>query len=114
MRTPSVATSLCALLLAAACAPSARFLHRTPTGGTILLEGNPDTANRDAAQLMTAHCPGGYQLLGDKERMIGTEEERRQMAKLQYECKPRATPAPAPATDAAASAGDAGPGPGPG
>lgn len=98
MRTPNVAKGLCVVLLAVAACASAHYLQWTPTGGTLRLEGDPEKADQEAAKLMSGHCPGGYEILGDKERMIGTEEERLRMTKLRYQCKPRAIPAPA--TDA--------------
>ena len=104
MRTPNVASCLCVVLLAVAACASAHYVNWTPTGGTLRLEGDAEMADREAAKLMSRHCPGGYQILGEKERMIGTEEERLRMTKLRYTCKPPAIPAPA--------AADAGPPPG--
>jgi hypothetical protein len=92
------------LLAAAGCAPAARYLHTTPTGGTLQLEGDPRKADQEAARLMKTHCPGGYEVLGEKERMTGTDAERLQMARLRYACKPAAA-APAPAADAAPDGG---------
>jgi hypothetical protein len=95
MRTAKLASCLCVVLLAAAGCATARYTHWTPTGGTLVLEGDPEKADREATRLMTQHCPAGYQLLGDRERLIGTEEERLRQTRLRYECKPAAMPAPA-------------------
>jgi hypothetical protein len=52
---------------------SARYVQRTPNGGTIALEGDRNKAMEAATKNMQAHCPGGYQILSEGEAAIGTD-----------------------------------------
>jgi hypothetical protein len=94
---------------------TARYLKKTPTGGTLELEGDPDKANKDAKRLMAEHCRSGYDVVAQGERLIGTEAERLQATKMEFVCKAqvvkvKAPPAPVPdAPVPAAGVPDAGP-----
>jgi hypothetical protein len=96
-----------ALLLLTLCAcGTARYIQKTPTGGTLELEGDPDRASLEAKRLMIEHCKGSFQVTSEGERFVGTEAERRQQTKTVYVCtappekkKPQAA-APAPPAEA--------------
>jgi hypothetical protein len=95
------------LVLVGAGCGTARYLKKTPTGGTLELDGDPDKADKDAKRLMADHCRSGYDVVAHGERLIGTEAERQQKTKLEFVCKPlqvKAAPAPVPdAPDAGSS-----------
>jgi hypothetical protein len=103
-RLPNVVAVV--LLLGAGCG-TARYLKKTPTGGTLELEGDPDKANKDAKRLMADHCRAGYDVVAQGERIIGTEAERQQATKMDFVCK--AAPVKAAAPPPVPDAPDAGP-----
>jgi len=83
--------ALVAVVILAGCG-TARYIERTPTGGTLALDGDPDKANKEAKRLMVDHCKsGGYKVLYEGRAVIGTESERRQETRTSYQCK---TPPP--------------------
>lgn len=97
-------------LLAAGCG-TARYLQKTPTGGTLELEGDPAKANAEAKRLMADHCRSGYKVVSEGERFTGTEAERRQATKMAYACKAPVKKAAAPVADAPAPASAPAPAP---
>jgi hypothetical protein len=60
-----------------------RVVDKTPSGGTVALEGSYDTAREKAEEFMRSECPQGYRIL-DEDRSIAQRIEWR----LRYECKP--------------------------
>jgi hypothetical protein len=88
---------------------TARYLNRTPKGGTLALEGDPRESMTQAQRLMAAQCGGRYTIVDQGEKLIGTETERRDGSKLSFVCDGPGGPSPA----AAGAPPDAGPAPDP-
>ena len=94
------------VLLAAGCG-TARYIQKTPTGGTLVLEGDPDSAKSQAQRMMVTHCAGGYTVVSDANRAGNTEAERLRTKELSYVCR-SAPPKPSPPKPAAVVQPDAG------
>jgi hypothetical protein len=60
-----------------------RVVDKTPSGGTVALEGSYDTAREKAEEFMRSQCPQGYRIL-DEEQAVANRIEWR----LRYACKP--------------------------
>jgi len=108
MKLPRLAR-VCALVVFAAGCGSARYVTKTPTGGTLLLEGDRDRAMSQAQRMMVTHCAGDYTIVKPGELVVGgTEAERLQTTKMSYVCR-SAPPKPAPPPAAKADAGESPP-----
>ena len=96
---------ICALVLFAAGCGTARYVQKTSTGGTLVLEGDPTRAKSQAEHMMVAHCAGDYRIVSDAKTIGNTEAERLQTTKLSYVCRsPAPKPSPPPATQPDAGA----------
>jgi hypothetical protein len=96
-----------AMVLFAAGCGTARYVQKTPTGGTLVLEGDPTRAKSQAEHLMVIHCAGGYRIVSDAKTIGDTEAERLQTTKLSYVCRsgpPKPSPPLAVPPDAGAPA----------
>jgi hypothetical protein len=91
---------LYALVLLAAGCGSARYLKKTPTGGTLALEGDRKSANSEARSLMAGQCRNGYTVVSEGDLITGTEAERLQTTKTEFTCKAAPVKPPAPMANA--------------
>lgn len=64
-----------AVLLASACG-SARIVKQTQAGGELALEGDHESAMKQAHKAMRNHCQGPYTILEQGETVIGTDTVR--------------------------------------
>ena len=94
------------VLLAAGCG-TARYIQKTPTGGTLVLEGDPGNAKSQAERMMATHCAGDYKIVSDSITAGNTEAERLRTKELTYVCR-SAPPKPPPPKPAAVVQPDAG------
>lgn len=57
------------------CMGSAQMVKRDKAGGVLALKGDRDKAMDDAKAQMSAHCPGGYEIVGEEMAKVGEATE---------------------------------------
>ena len=91
------ASRLAALVMFVAGCGTARYVQKTSTGGTLVLEGDPDKAKSQAQRMMAIHCAGNYQVVSDAKLVGNTEAERLRKEELSFVCSsPPPKPSPPP------------------
>jgi hypothetical protein len=54
---------------------SAQMVKRDKVGGVLALKGDRDKAMEDAKAQMSAHCPNGYEIVGEEMAKVGEATE---------------------------------------
>jgi hypothetical protein len=60
-------TAALTLVALTGCSSSIRVVQKTPVGGVVALEGPREKAREKAVEFMLEQCPGGYDVLEDRE-----------------------------------------------
>lgn len=71
MKAALLFTTLVTFAMVAGGCAGTRWVRRTPTGGTIALRGDYDSAMSDARRQMSRHCGGPYSIVEEGEVVIG-------------------------------------------
>lgn len=56
---------------------SIRVVKKTPDGGVVALQGDPDGAREKAENYMQSQCASGYDIVEEGEAVVGSETETR-------------------------------------
>ena len=57
------------------CMGSAQMVKRDKAGGVLALKGDRDKAMEDAKGQMSAHCPNGFEIVGEEMAKVGEATE---------------------------------------